>query len=148
MKKPYIFIGIGVVVIIFSSLAIFLNKGLFLQKIDYNETEVFEEKDVSREVILVVDDGTGELKNFEAEFEEGMTAFGLLKKKAEESGLVLSVKTYDMGVFVEAIGEKESGQDGKYWLYYVNGEMPMISVDKNEIKPGDKVEFRFEESSF
>ena len=54
----------------------------------------------------------------------------------------------DMGVLIEAIEGQQNGQDNKYWLYYVNGEMPMTSADQQKIKPGDVVEFRFEESAF
>ncbi len=77
-----------------------------------------------------------------------MTAFDLLKNKTEELNIPLKIKTYDFGILIEAIGNKKNGQDGKYWMYYVNNEMPMVSVDKKEIKPGDKVEFRFEKSPF
>ena len=45
-------------------------------------------------------------------------------------------------------GIEENGENGKYWLYYVNGEMPMVSADKKELRPGDKVEFKFEKSPF
>jgi len=61
--------------------------------------------------------------------------------------MVLKTKTYDFGIFIEAIGDKENGEDGKYWMYYVNEEMPMMAVDKKEIGPGDKIEFKFEKST-
>ena len=103
---------------------------------------------VEAKAVLVIDYGQGSSENLEAEFKEGMTAFDLLEEKAKEIGLNLEVKTYDMGVFIERIGEKKNGDDGKYWLYYLNGEMPMVSADKQALNPGDKVEFKFEKSSF
>ena len=103
---------------------------------------------VKQEVILVIDDGGGTPRRFETEFKQGMTAFDLLKEGAEKLALTTKTKTYDIGIFIEAIGDKENGQDGKYWLYYVNEEMPMVASDKKEIKIGDKVEFKFEESAF
>lgn len=106
------------------------------------------QNNVSREVTLVINDGEGNPETFTAEFKEKMTAFDLLKSKTETSNMVLKFKSYDMGVFVEAIGNKENGQDGKYWLYYVNGEMPQVAADKRELSPGDKVEFNFEKSPF
>jgi len=73
-----------------------------------------------------------------------MTAFDLLKKGTEELNLTLKNKTYDIGIFIEAIGDKENGQDGKYWMYYVNAEMPIIAADKKELNARDKTEFKFE----
>jgi hypothetical protein len=99
-------------------------------------------------VSLIINYGDGTSDIFERKFREGMTAFDLLTEETQGSALTLKTKTYDMGVFIEAIGNKENGQEGKYWLYYLNGEMPMVSADKKEIKPGDKIEFKFEESPF
>ena len=99
-----------------------------------------------KEVVLAIDNGGGNLNTIAVEFKEGMTAFDLLKEGAEKLTLPLKTKNYDIGVFIEAIGDKKNGQDGKYWLYYVNGEAPMVAADKMEIKAGDKVEFKFEKS--
>jgi len=46
------------------------------------------------------------------------------------------------------MGDKKGGQEDKYWLFYVNGEMAPVAADKQEVKVGDKVEFRFEASAF
>lgn len=101
-----------------------------------------------KKISLIIDYGDGNTDSLQSNFRKGMTAFDLLKEKTEESGLTLKTKTYDIGVLIEVIGHKENGQDGKYWLYYVNGEMPMVSADKKELKPGDEVEFKFEASIF
>ena len=119
------------------------NKNLFLKQEVYIPEESVKEK-----AILIIDNGEGNPETFDVDFNQGDTAFDLLKNKAEQSELNLKTKTYDIGVMVEAIGDKENGQDGKYWLYYVNKEMPMVSADKKEIKPGDLVEFKFEKSPF
>lgn len=92
--------------------------------------------------------GLNEEKTFQSQFKEEMTAFGLLQEAAEKNGLNLKTKTYGIGILVEAIGEKENGQGGLYWMYYVNDVMPQVSSDKYRLKPGDKVEFRFENSGF
>ncbi len=98
--------------------------------------------------ILNINFGKGEVKQFELEIKEGKTVLDFLKEKTQQSGLNLQTKTYNMRVLVEAIGEKENGEDNKYWIYYVNDETPMVSVDKKEINPGDKIEFKFQESIF
>lgn len=110
------------------------------------EKEISQQDVIKEEVILVIDYGDGNSNTFNIEFIEGMTAFDLLNDMAEE--LSLETKAYDIGIFIEAIGDKKNGQDGKYWMYYVNEEMPMVSADNMEIKVGDKVEFKFEESQF
>lgn len=131
--KPYkvnIFgiIGISIIIVIVGWV-VFL--GTSSQPVIENK---FSEKGV--EAILIIDDG----KPLKYEFDESITAFDLLKK----AGLALEVKNYDIGIFIEAIGNKKNGQDNKYWMYYINGKMPMIAADKYILKPGDKVEFRFE----
>lgn len=146
MRKN-IFIKILIVIIV-----IFAGWMIFSNPIDrtVNEEEATDSFDLGKqteEAVLIIDNGI-QPRTFTMEFEEGMTAFDLLKNKTEEIGLVLKTKTYDIGILIEAIGSEENGQDGKYWLYYVNGEMPMVASDKNEIKVGDKVEFKFEKSTF
>jgi hypothetical protein len=101
-----------------------------------------------RSVILVIDDGGGVLKNFKGELKEGMTALDLLKEGAAELNLDLTVKSYDIGVFIETIGQKKNGDSGKYWMYYVNGELAPVAADKKDLKAGDRVEFKFEKSPF
>lgn len=103
-----------------------------------------------QKTVLIIDSGKDALKTFQTLLsgQEKMTAFGLLQAGAEQLGLPLKSTNYDFGVFVEAIGEVENGQDGKYWMYYVNGSLPQVASDKMELNPGDKVEFKFEASTF
>jgi len=146
MKRINIFIGIGIgLIIIVTAFAIFSIKiGQFFPE---EEIRISQEKPENK-VTLVIDDGEGSPRVLEAEIGAGVTAFDLLRNETEELNIALKTKTYDIGIFVEAIGDKENGQDGKYWMYYVNGEMPMVAADKKEIKAGDKVEFKFEKSPF
>lgn len=147
MKKLDIFIGIGIGLIIITTVW-----GILSDKISRfipdREVKIFEEK-AERKVILIIDSGEELLsKSIETEFKEGMTAFNLLSDEIEKLNLTLKFKTYDIGVFIEAIGDKENGEDGKYWLYYINGEMSQLAADKRLLSPGDKVEFKFEKSPF
>ena len=150
--KNNIFIGASIVLIIIAA-AWFLFSGnidLFIPK---EEVKIFQEKTVEEEqiiekAVLVISSGEEPVKIAEIDFKKGVTAFDLLEEGAEKLGLSLKVKSYDIGVFVEAIGNKENGQEGKYWLYYLNGEMTQLAADKQLLSPGDKVEFRFEVSPF
>lgn len=126
VRNKKIMIGISLIIITTGCILFFSTVN---QSISQKETE-------SGKAILIIDN----IELLSYEFNQAITAFDLLKK----SGLDLEVKNYDIGVFIEAIGDKRNGQDNKYWLYHVNGEMPMMAADKYMLKSGDKVEFKFE----
>jgi hypothetical protein len=107
-----------------------------------------KEQKAEEKVFLTINNGQGNPRESEFVFEEGITAFDLLDKYSKQQNLTLKTKSYDAGIFIEAIGSVENGQDGKYWMYYVNGQMPMVAADKQELTEGDKVEFKFETSNF
>jgi len=144
------------VYIIFAVLAVFIASGWFImfqnppavERAGVKEENNITAEPAKKDVIITIDNGEGSPAVASFEFKDGMTAFDLLKTGAEKLVLQLKTKNYDMGVFIEAIGNKQNGQDGKYWLYYVNGEMPQVSADKQKLNSGDKVEFKFEKSSF
>lgn len=146
MKNLNILKIIGIVIIIAGAGFFFSNKNL--SPLNSLKESTSPQESVKKEAVLVIDSGDGLPQTFQVEFQEGMTAFDLLRNKTEELNIALKTKTYDIGIFIEAVGNKENGQDGKYWMYYVNGEMPMVAADKKEIKAGDKVEFKFEKSPF
>ena len=86
---------------------------------------------------------------YEAEVKGKMTALSLLQETTDKLGLALGVKDYgEMGFMVEKIGEKENGDENKYWIYYLNGVSATTSASKLEVRKGDKVEWRFQESNF
>lgn len=143
-KNIYIIVGLGIIIIVGSWLLLSNNSSQTKVKEKENSNVLETEKKAT----LIINDGEKELKTFEVKFVEGETAFDLLKNKTKELDIALKTKTYDIGIMIEAIGDKENGQGGKYWLYYINGEAPMVSADKMEIKAGDKIEFKFEKSSF
>jgi len=147
MKKINIFIGIGIGLIIITAVCV-ISSGKIGRFVPDREVKISQEK-IEKKVMLIIDSGEELLsKAIETEFKEGMTAFNLLSDETEKLNLTLKFKTYNMGVFIEAIGNKENGEDGKYWLYYVNGEMPQLAANKQLLSSGDKVEFKFEKSPF
>jgi hypothetical protein len=76
------------------------------------------------------------------------TALGLLRTYAGEENVE------DVGGFVTSVNgistvddvPELAGTEARYWLYYVNGEMPMESAALHVIVDGDIVEFKFETS--
>ncbi|MBU4369204.1 DUF4430 domain-containing protein [Patescibacteria group bacterium] len=142
-------LSLGLILIIVILIGIWL---LFFQEfnkpVSVEQVKVELEEEIKQELILVINNSEEDVRTYVSEFNQGITAFDLLKNKAEELDLTLETKTYDIGVLIETIGDKKNGDDGKYWLYYINNEMPMVAADKKELSPGDKVEFKFEEFVF
>jgi hypothetical protein len=76
------------------------------------------------------------------------TALGLLRTYVGEDNVL------DNGGFITSIYSIETvndvselvGTEARYWMYYVNGEMPMESAALHVIVNGDIVEFKFETS--
>lgn len=99
---------------------------------------------ISQTATLIINYGSENPQSFELEIKEESTAFDLLKK----ADLAVSYSNSELGVFIESIGGRKNGNEGRYWLYYVNGEMAPVAADKQIIKPGDKVEFKFEKPNF
>jgi hypothetical protein len=145
MNKKNIYIIIGAVIIIAAGAWLAVSCGFL--KSGAEKTAVVQEK-LEKDVVLAISGGKIQPVTFKMNFIKGMTAFDLLKSGTDELDLSLKTKAYDIGIMVAAIGDTENGKDGKYWMYYVNGEMPMVSADKKELKAGDKVEFKFEKSTF
>lgn len=133
------FIALASVIAIFSEN---IEHFIFPGKNDISKQELTEK------VILVINNEKSYYEEIEVILNDGMTAFSLLKEETERINLNFEFKTYDIGVFIEKIGDMENGEDGKYWLYYVNGEMPQVAADKQLLNSGDKVEFKFELSTF
>ena len=111
------------------------------------QQKVEETEKTENTVFLIIDNGE-EIESFEYKFKESLTVFDLLRIKTEEFNIELDFQASDMGIFVNAIGNKKGGNNNKYWLYYVNGEIPMVAVDKQELYSNDTVEFKFQESIF
>lgn len=99
------------------------------------------------EVVLVIEGSENNYEN-SIQINPGDTAYDVLKKSSKINKLGLVTKDYDFGKSIDGIGDDLAGTDNKYWLYYINGEMAMQSADKQEVKSSDRIEFKFEESTF
>ncbi len=73
------------------------------------------------------------------EGEDGKTALELLEEIAE------SVVTKGQGdeLLVTAVNGIVGGTEGRYWLYYVNGEAALIAASRMNTVEGDSVEWLF-----
>lgn len=51
--------------------------------------------------------------------------------------------------FVSSIeGNEQDADAGRYWMFYVNDEMPSVGAAEYEIEEGDFIEWRLEDSEF
>lgn len=77
------------------------------------------------------------------------TVFSLLSAMSKKENFSLESKEYKgMGVLVESIDGIKNGTDNKYWQYWINGNLPMVSADQKEVKNGDRIEWRFDVADF
>lgn len=92
---------------------------------------------------VLIDDGSGDPKEFMLDISASTTAFDLLQEASLTAGFVIESEEYDFGVLIEAINNKKNTQDDKYWLFYVNGELSQVTPDNVMINSDDIIEFIF-----
>jgi hypothetical protein len=50
---------------------------------------------------------------------------------------------------VEEIGGlKSDQQNGKYWIYYINGKSAKLGISTQIVKPGDLIEWKYGNANF
>lgn len=81
------------------------------------------------------------------ELVQAKTAYEALQAAAKNRDWLLQVKNYDFGQLVEAInGQKNT--PGKAWIYFINGQPATQAADKQELKAGDVVEWKYIKPAF
>ena len=73
------------------------------------------------------------------EGEEGKTALELLEENAE----VVVTEGQGAELLVTSINGIDGGTEGRYWLYYINGEAALIAASRMNTVEGDSVEWLF-----
>jgi Domain of unknown function (DUF4430) len=93
-------------------------------------------------VELSIDFGAGRQKNFEAiAWNDGMTVADTMNAS---SGVKITQKGSGQSAFVTSIeGVENQGADGQNWTYSVNGKIADRSYAVYELKPGDRVLWKF-----
>lgn len=105
------------------------------------ETTVTEVAEIN--VDLIIDTGDNK-ESYTVTAKENAKVIDILRYADDENNLSLEIEESSFGQFVQGLAGKTGGTDGKYWLYYVNGESATVGVAEQVIKDGDKIEFRFE----
>jgi len=70
------------------------------------------------------------------------TPFEALTVLAAKNQLSLKTKTYDFGIFVEAIGNYPMTKE-KVWIYSVNGKSGDVAADRYMLQTGDQVTWEY-----
>lgn len=81
------------------------------------------------------------------ELVQAKTAYEALQAAAKNRGWLMEVKKYDFGSLVEAINGQEN-TEGKAWIYFINGQAATQAADKQELKAGDVVEWKYIKPEF
>jgi hypothetical protein len=76
---------------------------------------------------------------------ENNTAFGILHEASDRLGFALVYRSYDVppGILVLGINGSMNGEGGRYWLYWVNGVYGTVAADRQALRDGDTVLWRF-----
>ena len=92
----------------------------------------------------VPDDGMI-LCSYSVEYQDGDTAYDILKRACSENQIKLSARNTQYGTYVSGINNLDEFDCGSQsgWLYYVNGKSPGISCGKYKVSPDDKIEFSY-----
>lgn len=136
-----------IILIIIISLAIL--GGIFLYNTKLNSLQQTisptpQEQPLIVQVKIVFPDNT---ISEELEASENETAYSVLKKSAENNQLEMHIKEYDFGVFVESVGDYQSGADMS-WIYFVDGQSGDKAADQYQVKPDQVVEWKYIKPSF
>jgi hypothetical protein len=134
-KVPAVLLVFGLIALSFTGTAVKVPQ----------KSEIWVEKSNLTSVrITIIGDGWNINDNLVAY--QGDTAFSLLERCSENNGFTVDFTYYAQfdSTLVNSINGAAGGTDGKYWQYYVNGELPTIGADKYILKNGDVLTWSFE----
>lgn len=89
-----------------------------------------------------------ESTKYEAEITKGETVYDFMDKFRQSGKINLVTKNYTgIGVFIAEINGVK-GENGKSWIYYVNGKLATIGVSNYKLKSGDIVLWKYENNIY
>lgn len=91
-------------------------------------------------------------RTYTLKFQLGTTLLEAMRQLAarSEQPFMFSGKEYSsLGFFVDEInGIKNDPGNGKYWIYYINGQTAQIGISNYKLIQGDIIEWKYETSKF
>jgi hypothetical protein len=98
-------------------------------------------------VTVTIDYGDGTVETYEV-LTVNATVYGALLDAAKPNvGDFSVISTYYSewdSIFVETIGDRTNGDDGRFWIFYVNGEYAHKGASRTRLGDGDEISWRFE----
>lgn len=143
-KLKLLLLAVGIV---FAGFIISLTRIGFLQQKDVSDldTQIITTLTPPKKITvgLIIDFGNGKTVLYEdVEVGSGENAYSLLTKKMNESGSVVTTKSYDFGMMIESI-DGVNNSSTYFWSYSVNGTAGNVAADKYILQNGDKVEWKY-----
>lgn len=127
--------------------AIYLSSAVRERSQEEAKTTSEETKEITVTLIVEVE-SEGIDKTYSVNLEENSTVFEMMEK-AKEKGFIFNYSESDLGVLVDEIVEiKNDSESGKYWVYYLNGEMAQVGVSEQKLQDNDQILWRFELPAF
>lgn len=103
------------------------------------------EKQDQKEITVIIDYGNGTKRQFRGDgiaFMNNENAWSVLQRAAASAAIPLEVAR---GFYPIVINGKRNGEEGKRWVFYINGERKNNGAPLDaEIKEGDDVVWKFE----
>ena len=91
-------------------------------------------------------------KNYDLPYSPSTTFYEAMQILTADSRIpfLFTAKEFSgMGYFVDEInGVKNNNQTGEYWIYYVNNKSATVGISQYILKPGDKIEWKYEKAKF
>jgi len=121
----------------------------FTTSIEPTTTRVAGVADARTQSVLVIDYGTTQVSYpYQLSPETATSAQALLEEMTDKNDIVLETTTYDFGTLITGINGYINGDNNKYWMFYVNEEMPMVGAEQYTVQPDDEIEFKYEAGGF
>ncbi len=135
-----------VIAVIFLVVGFLLGQSWQLPEAIVNSPANEQAASLSKSVTYSLNFTANEVTEFqEVALAANQTVLDLLKELGAKNNLEVQTKDYgSLGILVTKIGDKENGQDNKYWQYFVDGQQPMVGADKYVLNGGESVEWKFE----
>ncbi len=91
-------------------------------------------------IVSVTLDKNGDIATYSGVMAQ--TPYEALVEVSKKEGIPLVTKQYDFGIFVQKIGDLETGPD-MAWIVSVNGKSLTVAADKETVKTGDMVQWAY-----
>jgi len=130
-------------IILVGLLVIFGIVGFLLRQNPQTESvakQTREQATTQKPVVTVSLNNNGDIATYSGIIAQ--TPYEALVNVAQKERIPVVTKQYDFGVFVQKIGDLETGPD-MAWIVSVNGKSLTVAADRETVKTGDMVEWAY-----